>query len=98
MVAVFLVAFVVTIVGFVLRAPILLGVILGGVVGFAARRTTTMAAGLLAVWGGIASAYPAALALGVFAYLGENWVTPLTMIFAAALAGWLVARATSGST
>lgn len=79
---------------FALDVPVPFGVLLGVADGFAACRATTTVAGLLAVWAGVAAAYPTALALGVFAYLGENWVIALAMLLVAVLVGRLVARAT----
>ena len=97
-VAIFLAALVVIVAAIAGGVPFPASVVLGGALGFAAGRATKQATGLLAVCGGVAAAYPAALALGLFAYLGENWVIALAMLLAATLAGWLVGRATDGST
>lgn len=93
----FLVAFVVVLAAIAVGVPFPAGVVLGGALGFAAGRATKRPAGLLAVCGGLVAAYPAALTLGLFSYLGENWVLYLAMLFAAALVGWLVARWTGAA-
>lgn len=56
--------------------------------GVAAAIASPRPFGLVALLLGIGLAYPAAIGLGLFAYLGENWTTYLTAFLSAASVGF----------